>query len=135
MKRRRQKRYTSRKKQPFAALFLLALVAVGTGYFGVKYVVSPWMDAQSQPLETAIIEDQIETVTTRAYAVQFGSFSTVEAAKMMVEELKVLGVESKVQKRDNAWKVVSEGFSTKEEAREAAVTWREWIPDAFVVGI
>ena len=50
-------------------------------------------------------------------------------------ELKGQGIEAKVQLRDNAWKVVSEGFSTREEAKAAAIQWRDIIGDAFVVEI
>ncbi|MBQ4576112.1 MAG: SPOR domain-containing protein, partial [Firmicutes bacterium] len=82
-----------------------------------------------------VIEDKVDTVATTAYAVQLGSFSTEEAAKQRVNELKEQGISAKVQLRDNAWKVVSEGFHTKEEAREAAAQWRNVIGDAFVVAI
>ncbi|MBQ8589526.1 MAG: SPOR domain-containing protein [Firmicutes bacterium] len=148
MKRRTKKRGPARRGYPWAVLMGLICIAVGTGFFGVKYVVSPWMVRQTSgeeitssdpdPIreeEPSLVEDQINTVTTTAFAVQLGSFSTKEAAEQRVGELNAQGISAKVQMRDNAWKVVSEGFSTKEEAREAAVRWRDLTGDAFVVEI
>ena len=146
MKRRKNMRRTSRRSRPVFGLFLMMCLAVGSGYLGVKYIVSPWMDQKSASAvsgdtvtaaetETTIREDKIETVTTTAYAVQLGSFSTEEAAKDRVAELKDQGITATVQLRDNAWKVVSEGFSTRDEAKAAAIQWRDVIGDAFVVAI
>ena len=82
-----------------------------------------------------MVEDKIDTVATKAFAVQLGSFSTEEAAKQRVSELSAQGIEASVQIRDGVWKVVSSGYSTKEEAREAAAKWRDIVGDAFVVAI
>lgn len=124
-------------------MVLMLCLSVGSGYLGVRYVVSPWMEQQAvtttsdkeEVQEPTVVEDKVDTVATTAYAVQLGSFSSEEAAKQRVNELKEQGISAKVQLRDNAWKVVSEGFRTKEEAREAAVQWRNVIGDAFVVTI
>ena len=53
----------------------------------------------------------------------------------VIQSLKEQGIDAKIQLRDNAWKVVSEGFSTREEAKAAAIQWRDIIGDAFVVEI
>ena len=82
-----------------------------------------------------MVEDKIDTVATKAFAVQLGSFSTEEAAKQRVLELSAQGIEASVQIRDGVWKVVSSGYSTKEEARAAAAKWRDIVGDAFVVAI
>ncbi|MBQ5796707.1 MAG: SPOR domain-containing protein [Firmicutes bacterium] len=127
---------------------------------GVRYVVSPWMEQQAASVASSdeavdamdlemgevkseatknqnstVIEDKVDTGATTAYAVQLGSFSSEQAAKDRVSELKEQGIEAKIQLRDNAWKVVSEGFSTREEAKAAAIQWRDIIGDAFVVEI
>ena len=85
------------------------------------------------PRQDGLVEGKIDAVESTAYAVQLGSFSTEEAAARRVAELNGLDIPSEVQKRDNAWKVISGAFGTKEEARAAAVRWREIVGDAFVV--
>ena len=127
---------------------------------GVRYVVSPWMEQQAASVASSdeavdamdlemgevkseatknqnstVIEDKVDTGATTAYAVQLGSFSSEQAAKDRVSELKEQGIKAIIQLRDNAWKVVSEGFSTREEAKAAAIQWRDIIGDAFVVEI
>ena len=87
------------------------------------------------PQEGTVVEDKIDTVATKAFAVQLGSFSTEEAAKQRVSELSAQGIEASVQIRDGVWKVVSSRYSTKEEARAAAAKWRDIVGDAFVVAI
>ena len=154
MRRRRNTRKTSYQRRSAFSLLLMMCLAVGGGYLGVRYVISPWMEQQAalvshdklepvqkeehqddtMPSET-IVEDKVDTVATTAYAVQLGSFSTEEAAKDRVAELKDQGITATVQLRDNAWKVVSEGFSTRDEAKAAAIQWRDVIGDAFVVAI
>ena len=160
MRRRRNKRKTSHQRRSVFSLLVMMCLAVGGGYLGVRYVVSPWMEqqaasvasgdeiagalesemseAESDAIKTqkpAVIEDKVDTVATTAFAVQLGSFSSEEEAKDRVLELKGQGIEAKIQLRDNAWKVVSEGFSTREEAKAAAIQWRDIIGDAFVVEI
>ena len=160
MRRRRNKRKTSHQRRSVFSLLVMMCLAVGGGYLGVRYVVAPWMEQQAATVasgdeiagalesemseaesdaiktqKTAVIEDKVDTVATTAFAVQLGSFSSEEAAKDRVLELKEQGIEAKIQLRDNAWKVVSEGFSTREEAKAAAIQWRDIIGDAFVVEI
>ena len=210
MRKRRGKHARGNVSQATTSLTVVMCLAVMTGFLGVKYVISPWMngaeaqtsgsvtgekqsgevtgapqsgdaaaqtgDATSQsgtetgepetnsdapaqqspqsqqPTEETpdaqkpqqnqqsagtnpVVEDQVETVATKAFAVQLGSFSTEEAAKQRVGELSAQGISASVQLRDGAWKVVSSGYSTREEARAAAAGWREIAGDAFVVAI
>lgn len=160
MRRRRNKRKTSHQRRSVFSLLVMICLAVGGGYLGVRYVVSPWMEQQAASVASSdeavgamdlemvevkseaiknqnstVIEDKVDTVATTAFAVQLGSFSSEQAAKDRVSELKEQGIEAKIQLRDNAWKVVSEGFSTREEAKAAAIQWRDIIGDAFVVEI
>ena len=175
MRKRRRNYGRDRMSRMPASLTLVMCLAVVTGFAGVRYVVSPWMnggdvptaggqstvgdealpqettgETQTQeaapetqtpqalpqtPQEGTVVEDKIDTVATKAFAVQLGSFSTEEAAKQRVSELSAQGIEASVQIRDGVWKVVSSGYSTKEEARAAAAKWRDIVGDAFVVAI
>ena len=182
MRKRRRNYGRDRMSRTSASLTLVMCLAVITGFAGVRYVVSPWMNGgdvstaggqstvgdeapsqeptgetqppempesatetpqalpeapqpETQTPEGTVVEDKIDTVATKAFAVQLGSFSTEEAAKQRVLELSAQGIEASVQIRDGVWKVVSSGYSTKEEARAAAAKWRDIVGDAFVVAI
>ena len=101
MRRRRNKRKTSHQRRSVFSLLVMMCLAVGGGYLGVRYVVSPWMEqqaasvassdeiagalesemseAESDAIKTqkpAVIEDKVDTVATTAFAVQLGSFSS-----------------------------------------------------------
>jgi len=206
MRKKRGKHARENVSQAAASMTVILCLAVMTGFFGVKYVVSPWMNgteaqvsatmvqgrgadetvtpqdvknaqngaqpqeektpdgaqsqnageapggenqndgqpqegktpdgAQSQqPQSGAVVEGKVDTVATKAFAVQLGSFSTEEAARQRIDELSAQGIQSSAQLRDGVWKVVSSGYSTKEEAKAAAVRWRSIVGDAFVVEI
>lgn len=165
MKKRRGKHTRRNVSQAVAFMAVILCLAVAAGFLGVKYLVSPWMngegsrkseqmaqnekgekktevsdekDAQKKPqpsLPQSVVEDKVEKVATKAFAVQLGSFATEEGARQRIQELSVLGIQSSAQLRDGAWKVVSSGYHTKEEAKAAAVKWKDAVGDAFVVEI
>ncbi len=84
---------------------------------------------------TQVVEDRTETTRTSGFAVQVGSFSTKEAASQQVQQLQGQGLSAAVIERDGAYKVVSQSYATKDEARAAAENWKAVTGDAFVVAI
>lgn len=81
-----------------------------------------------------VIEDQVKVEQTSGYALQFGSYSTKEAAEKSVKELKSSGIETKVIEKDGAYKVIGEIFDTKDEAKAALEEMDESV-GAFVASI
>lgn len=81
-----------------------------------------------------VIEDQVKVKQTSGYALQFGSYSTREAAEKSVKELKNSGIETKVIEKDGAYKVIGEIFDTKDEANDALSELDESV-GAFVASV
>ncbi len=61
-------------------------------------------------------DSELDAVPSSGYALQFGVFSTKEAAQKMVDELTQKGVETKIIKDGESFKVISPIINTKEEA-------------------
>lgn len=56
------------------------------------------------------------TAPTEGYALQFGAFSSREAAKEMADTLQQQGIKVKIVEVDNVFKVISPVMDTREEA-------------------
>ena len=56
------------------------------------------------------------TIPTDGYALQFGVFSTREAAESMAKSLKEQGIETEIAVLDDMYKVISPLFDSREEA-------------------
>ena len=69
------------------------------------------------------------------YAVQFGSFSTKQAAESMVSQLKSKNISSYVMEKDEAYKVLGMSFDTKEKASQEAQRLRPEVSDVYVVSM
>ncbi len=75
-------------------------------------------DQDGQQAEDVSKEGKIETdsVPDEGYALQFGVFSTKEAAEEMAAQLLTKGIETKIIEADNMYKVISPVIKTKDEA-------------------
>lgn len=65
------------------------------------------------------IEDKVDVKEVAGYALQFGSYTTKEAAKNSLKQLKESGISAKIVKKDGYYKVIGEIFGTKEKAKNA----------------
>lgn len=81
-----------------------------------------------------VIEDQIQSGKQTGYAIQFGSYSTKEAAENSVSQLKQSGITAEVVEKDGAYKVISRLFDTKDKAKTELKKMDESI-GAFVTAI
>lgn len=75
------------------------------------------------------------SAATGKYAVQFGSFSTKEAANKAVSELAAKNITASVIQRGDAYKVVGASFDTKDQAKAEAERLKGAAEDAFVTTI
>lgn len=75
--------------------------------------------AETTVASAGVIEDQIELTQTPEYAIQFGSYSTKDAAEKSAAQLKQSGIKVEVVEKDGAYKVISKLFDTKEKAKAA----------------
>lgn len=63
-------------------------------------------------------ETDIQSTPDEGYALQFGVFTSKEAAQKLKEELQAKGIETKIVQEDNNYKVISTVVKTKDEAIE-----------------
>ena len=140
VKKRRRPGDISRMK--FVWIIAIMILAVFLGYLTAKFVIGPLLgyNADESPIkiagnETSQSEDdkdksdkedkdnkEDKTVSNdksqaeEGYALQFGVFSSKEAANEMSTSLSEKGIDTKVIEDDNMYKVISPVIKTKDEA-------------------
>lgn len=144
VKRRNTRRVRKRRgaaektKMKFVSVLVIMIVAVALGYATARFIIVPILgyEADESPItisqndkdeqkkedkakdknndksETKASADAIED----GYALQFGVFSTKEAAQKLVNSLQEKGVEAKIVESNNQYKVISPIIKTKDEA-------------------
>lgn len=90
--------------------------------------------AETTAMPATVIEDQADVKQVAGYALQFGSYSSKPAAEKSIEQLKASGISAKIMKKDGAYKVIGQLFSTKEEAK-AELSKMDEAVGAFVATI
>ena len=138
-RRSRRYRYNRKKsKMNFLAIVVIILVAVIMGIMTAKLVIYVISMPEATGNDAAIIEDQLnittegienqtgsaigEVVTTQqitqqtsGYCIQFGNFSTREAADSLVAQLKASGITASVTEKDGNYKVTGQLLQTKQQ--------------------
>lgn len=144
VKRRNTRRVRKRRgsaektKMKFVSVLVIMVIAVALGYATARFIIGPILgyEADESPItiskndkdeqnkedkskdknndksETKASADAIED----GYALQFGVFSTKEAAQKLVNSLQEKGVEAKIVESNNQYKVISPIIKTKDEA-------------------
>lgn len=145
--RRRPVKRTRNEHIGFNSVILLLISAVIAGYLTTRFILYPLLGFEFPSLETiwdkyrpevskdkddsndetendktnskeTVVKDD-DDIVTQGYAIQFGSFSSKDAAYNRVAELKEQGIETSVIKKDSSYKVVGEIFTTKDKAKTA----------------
>lgn len=139
MRRRRvkkRKRPGEISKVKFIVFIAIMILAVFLGYLTARFVIGPLLgyDADESPIKITGQEgssddeeskksgsesDSDENQTEEAeegYALQFGVFSTKEAAQQLADSLAAKGIEAKVIEDGEMFKVISPVLKTKDEA-------------------
>lgn len=130
-----------------AAVMCIAALA---GYLTAVYVIAPALDMDVAPFvfnqdaendspetrtpETDTEPDEVEGLAESGYVLQYGSFSTREAAEKCVSNLKLSGIEAEIMEKDGVYKVISQLFDTEEDARSTMENQKN-IVDVFVTKI
>ena len=131
--KKRKKPY-EKTKMKFTSVLAIIILAVVLGYLTARFVIGPILgyNADESPISVSKVEtqnddttkdDQIkdesdEQVNEQGYALQFGVFSTREAAQELVESLQQKGIEAKIVEVNKQYKVISPIIKTKDEALE-----------------
>lgn len=121
---RKRRRPGEISKMKFAAVIAIMVSAVLLGYLTARFVIGPLLgyNADESPIkitgqqENNDDKDKKENKLEKGYALQFGVFSTKEAADKLAGTLSEKGIETEVIEADNLFKVISPVIKTKEEA-------------------
>lgn len=130
---RKRKRPGENSRVKFAAFIAIMVLAVFLGYLTARFVIGPLLgyDADESPItltggaksgeqEETEAGSTAETEEAEApeggYALQFGVFSTKEAAEKLAGELVAKGIEADVIEDEEMFKVISPLIETKDEA-------------------
>lgn len=76
-----------------------------------------------------------QSVLTGKFAVQFGSFSSKEAADKAVSEFAAKNITTSVLQKGDTFKVIGAPFDTKEQAKTEADRLRAIVEDIYVTAI
>lgn len=145
-----------------ATVIIIICLSVAAGYLTTTYVVGPLLGLDTAPLvfndktdaeddkagaekkdkdDKAVVEDKIdrepdgtEGLAESGYVLQYGSFSTKEAAEGCINNLKKSGIEAEIMEKDGAFKVVSPLFDNEQDARSKMETQKN-IVDVFVTKV
>ena len=137
IRKRKTKSENSRMKMGmFVGIILLAVVL---GFLTARFVIGPIIgyNADESPVKLEQKDDkgkktdaeQTEQKTSletgqnqmpeEGYALQFGAFSTKDAAEKLAEALRLKGIEAKIVEIDDVFKVISPMLDDKEAALKA----------------
>lgn len=133
-----------RVRPNYVPVIIILCLSVGCGYATAKYVVEPVVnyvpqvteklsDKQEENAEkddsrssagneseTKVVEDDVKVEKSgkvSGYALQFGSYSSREAAEKAMSSLEITGLQ--VIEQDSMYKIVGETYKEKEDARAA----------------
>lgn len=137
IRKRKAKSENSRMKMGmFVGIILLAVVL---GFLTARFVIGPIIgyNADESPVKLEQKDDKgkktdaeqteqkasLETgqnqMPEEGYALQFGAFSTKDAAEKLAEALRLKGIETKIVEIDDVFKVISPMLDDKEAALKA----------------
>ena len=137
IRKRKTKSENSRMKMGmFVGIILLAVVL---GFLTARFVIGPIIgyNADESPVKLEQKDDKgkktdaeqteqkasLETGQNQmpegGYALQFGAFSTKDAAEKLAEALRLKGIETKIVEIDDVFKVISPMLDDKEAALKA----------------
>lgn len=137
IRKRKTKSENSRMKMGmFVGIILLAVVL---GFLTARFAIGPIIgyNADESPVKLEQKDDKgkktdaeqteqkasLETgqnqMPEEGYALQFGAFSTKDAAEKLAEALRLKGIETKIVEIDDVFKVISPMLDDKEAALKA----------------
>lgn len=152
-------RRNGNKKGRLTTAVIVICLSIAAGYLTATYVLGPILGLDTAPLvfnentddtddsddekddsktviedQTDVEPDETEGLAESGYVLQYGSFSSEEAAQNCINDLKKSGIEAEILEKDGAYKVVSPLFDTEEDAR-AKMEKQKGIVDVFVTQI
>lgn len=146
IKRRRSRGEKNGIKAGVVAIFVV--IAVFLGYLTAKFVIGPIIgyNANESPIKVTGQDDKDDkdktdkeeaektaAVPEKGYALQFGAFSTREAAEELSKILKEKGIETEIVEADSVFKVITPVIDEKDDALEALENAKDKeVTDVFI---
>ena len=142
---RKRRRPGENSKMKFVVICGIMVIAVLLGYLTARFVIGPLLgyDADESPISIAGSQDeaggqdesseeggegdeagaeqaeQTASLPEDGYALQFGVFSTKDAAEELSAGLTAKGIETEIVEAEGKYKVIGPVLSTKDEALDA----------------
>lgn len=127
VRRRVKKRKTTQKSgMKFTTILGIMVMAVLLGYLTARFVIGPFIGYEAEESPAQIVEEEEReneeeetssaSLPTEGYALQFGVFSTREAAQSRADELEKQGIEVSVVEADQVFKIIGQVVGSREEA-------------------
>lgn len=140
IRKRKAKSENSRVKIGlFAGIIVLAIVL---GFLTARFVIGPMIgyNADESPVELEKTATEADTgqeeMPAEGYALQFGAFSTKDAAEKLAEALRLKGIETKIVEADDVFKVVTPVLDDKDAALKALEESKEKdVEDVFITSL
>ena len=144
---RKRKSTSLNSRMKFGTFLGIIVLAVFLGFLTARFVVGPLIgyDAGESPARAASDEKEKSTGVKdkdekevsadleNGYALQFGAFSTEDAAQDLADNLKRSGITAEIIQDDDIYKVIGPILSTKEKALEALASLPEnSVQDVFI---
>ena len=144
---RKRKSTSQNSRMKFGTFLGIIVLAVFLGFLTARFVVGPLIgyDAGESPARAASDEKEkstgekdkdekeVSAEPEKGYALQFGAFSTEDAAQDLAENLKRSGITAEIIQDDDIYKVIGPILSTKEKVLEALASLPEnSVQDVFI---
>ena len=144
---RKRKSTSQNSMMKFGTFLGIIVLAVFLGFLTARFVVGPLIgyDAGESPARAASDEKEkstgekdkdekeVSAELENGYALQFGAFSTEDAAQDLADNLKRSGITAEIIQDDDIYKVIGPILSTKEKALEALASLPEnSVQDVFI---
>lgn len=113
---RKRKHMKNKTEMKFTRVLVIMILVIGLGYMTARFVIVPILGYNADESPIKVTEETSLDVNEKGFALQFGVFSTKEAAQKLVESLESKGIETKIIEENNQYKVISPIIQTKEEA-------------------
>ena len=111
---RKRRGMKNKSEMKFTQILVIIFITIALGYLTARFIIGPILgyNADESPIEKTSSLESVE----KGYALQFGVFSTKEAAQKLADSLKQKGIDVEIVEAGNQYKVISPIIQTKDEA-------------------
>ncbi|MBQ4650590.1 MAG: SPOR domain-containing protein [Firmicutes bacterium] len=133
---RKRKAKSENSGVKLSAIAVIMLVAVFLGFLTARFVIGPVIGYNADESEIKLAEEDknaqtdedvseikettdVSAAPSEGYALQFGAFSTKEAAQSLADILNSKGIKTEIVEIDSVFKVISPVIDNKDDAVSA----------------